>query len=61
MAGEAQGCGKAERDAEDGDMGGWPLASSATVLSRKGTGAFVLKGEPLDLRDPHHVIGLKRP
>lgn len=51
---------RAERDAEDGDMGGWSLASSATVWSRKGTGAFVLKGEPLDLRDPHHVIGLKR-
>ena len=52
---------KAKGDAEDRDIGGQPLASSATVLSHKGTSAFVLKGEPLDLRDLCHVIGLESP
>lgn len=35
--------------AEGGDLGGWPLVSSATVLSLKGIGTFKLKGELLGL------------
>ena len=38
---------KAEGDAEDRNIGGQPLASSTTVLSHKGTSAFVLKGVPV--------------
>lgn len=42
--------------AEGGDMGGWPLVSSAAVLSLKGRVAFVLKGALRGLRDPCHAI-----
>lgn len=47
--------------AEGGDMGGWPLVSSAAVLSLKGRGAFMLKEELLRLRDPCHAICVERP
>ena len=49
---------KAEGDAEDGDVGGWPLASS---VEQQREDAFVLKGEPLALWGPGHVIGLESP
>lgn len=51
---------KAEGDAKGGDIIGWLLASSTTVLNRKGLGDFVLKGKSLNFWDPGHFIGLER-
>lgn len=57
----SQDCGKSRRRCSWWRPWGQPLASSDTVLSHKGTSAFVLKGEPLGLGDLCHVIGLERP